>query len=107
MEYKITKVQKYGKGIYMSEKIGVQRYYLVYLHVFADPDKKTYYKLHFICMFDNEDLFEYYDDKDTVTDDEIKAYRDEIVWSCAESICYPKNINDIIDNCNQTIKRYA
>ena len=91
----------------MSEKIGVQRYYLVYLRVYTDTTKKAYYKVHFICMFDNEDLFEYYDDHETVTKEEINAYRDEIVWSCAESICGPKNIKEIIDNCNQTIKRYA
>ena len=51
MEYKITKVRKYGKGLYQSEKIGNQWYNVVYARLYPYPNNKsTYYKVHFINL---------------------------------------------------------
>ena len=38
MEYKITKIRKYGKGVYQSEKIGTQYYNVVYAHLFRENE---------------------------------------------------------------------
>ena len=62
MEYKITKVRKYGKGVYQSEKIGTQYYNVVYAHLFRenDPNHIKPIKVHFIHMFDGDDLWEHF-----------------------------------------------
>lgn len=41
MEYKITKVRKYGKGLYQSEKIGNQWYNVVYARLYPDSNNKS------------------------------------------------------------------
>ena len=113
MIYDNTKVQKYGKGIYTSEKIGTQYYYKVNARVYTDETKKRFWRVRFIAMFDNEDLFDWYKDEndnypESVTADEIKAYRNEIVFSFAESLIgYNKDITTVINECNENIKRYA
>ena len=61
MDFKITKIRKYGNGIYCSEKIGVQYYNVVYARLYPNSkDKNTFYKVHFIHMFDGEDLWEFF-----------------------------------------------
>ncbi len=114
MEYRITKVQKYGKGVYQSEWIGTQYYNIVYARLYPNAkDKRHYYKVHFIHMFDGEELWEHYnyDDeepiKNSFTKQDIKEYRDELIWAAAESIFYGNDIHEIIKECNRTIERYA
>lgn len=115
MEYKITKIQKYGKGIFQSEKIGLQYYNIVYAHLFAknDPNHINPIKVHFILMFDNEDLWGFFnydkkeDIKETFSKTDIKACRDELIWAAAESYFYGDNLKEIIENCNYTIEKYA
>lgn len=46
MEYRTTKIRKYGKGLYQSD------------------NKSTYYKVHFIHMFDGDDLWEHSNGKE-------------------------------------------
>lgn len=116
MEYKITKVRKYGKGMYTSEKIGIQWYDVVYAHLY-DRDKGLRYKVHFMHLMDMEDVWEYYNNfnceepdenktKDSFTDKEIKECKDEMIWCTAESLFYGNDIEQIIKNCNDTIYRY-
>lgn len=54
MEYKITKIIKYGKGIFTSEKIGTQYYNVVYVYLYRKEDKNKVdpIKVHFMHMFD-------------------------------------------------------
>lgn len=112
MEYKITKVQKYG--IYESEKIGIQYYHIVYARLYPNAQNKNrYYKVHFIHMFDGEDLWQHFNyDKDepikeTFTKEDIKECRDELIWASAESVFYGNDIHEIADNCNALIERYG
>ena len=114
MDFKITKIRKYGKGIYCSEKIGVQYYNVVYARLYPNSkDKNTFYKVHFIHMFDGEDLWEHfnYDDeeetKETFTQADIKECRDELIWAAAESLFYGNDLKQIIKDCNYTMERYA
>lgn len=114
MEYKITKVQKYGKGVYQSEKIGIQYYNVVYARLYPNKkDKRRFYKVHFIHMFDGEDLWEFYNydtenpPKETFSKQDIKECRDELIWAQAESVFYGNDIHEIVKNCNYTIKRYT
>lgn len=113
MEYRITKVRKYGKGIYQSEKIGTQYYFVVYARLYPNKDnKRIFQKVHFILMFDMDDVWEHfnYEDepiKDTFTDSDIKECRDEFIFGAAESLFYGNDLNEIIDSCNQTIDRYC
>ena len=115
MEYKITKVRKYGKGIYQSEKIGTQYYNVVYAHLFTKNDTNHIHpiKVHFIHMFDRQDLREHfnYDDeeetKQTFTQTDIKECRDKFIWAAAESLFYSNDLKQIVKDCNYTIERYA
>ena len=110
MDYKITKVRKYGKGIYFSSMTGVQYYYVVYAHLFRKDDHKRIKrrKVHFIHMFDGDDLWEFYNgEKEKFSKRDIKLCRDELIWAAAESLFYGNDIKEIIDNCNYTIERYA
>ena len=45
MDFKITKIRKYGKGIYCSEKIGVQYYNVVYAHLYPNSNFEVAKKL--------------------------------------------------------------
>lgn len=112
MEYKITKVQKYG--VFQSEKIGTQYYNVVYARLYPNPEnKKQYYKVQFIHMFDGEDLWEHYNydpeepTKNYFTKEEIKECRNELIWAQADSIFYGNDIHEIVKECNYTIERYA
>ena len=116
MEYKITKVRKYGKGLYQSEKIGNQWYNVVYARLYPDSNNKsTYYKVHFIHMFDGDDLWEHFNlgkeenepTKEEFSNSDIKECRDELIWGRAESLFYGSDIKTIIKECNETIERYA
>lgn len=114
MEYRITKVEKYGKGTYESEKIGIQYYNVVYARLYPNPeDKSQYYKVHFIHMFDGEDLWEHFNydpeepQKDYFTIEDIKECRDELIWAAAENIFYGNNIKEITKECNRWIDKYA
>ena len=115
MEYKITKIRKYGKGVYQSEKIGTQYYNVVYAHLFTknDPNHVHPIKVHFIHMFDGEDLWEHfnYDDeeetKETFSQADITECRNELIWAAAESLFYGNDLKQIIKDCNYTIERYA
>ena len=73
MEYKITKIRKYGKGVYQSEKIGTQYYNIVYAHLYRKEDQKRIkpIKVHFIHMFDNDDLCEFYNNEKVLRFDQI------------------------------------
>ena len=112
MEYKITKVRKYG--VFQSEKIGTQYYNVVYARLYPNKkNKHRFYRVKFIHMFDGEDLWEFFNydteshAKETFSKQDIKECRDELVWAAAESIFYGNDIKEIIENCNYTIKRYA
>nr|DAG55214.1 MAG TPA: hypothetical protein [Caudoviricetes sp.] len=114
MDYKITKIQKYGKGVFQSEKIGVQYYNIVYVHLFAknDPNHVNPIKVHFIHMFDGEDLWDFFnyeeeETKETFSKADIKACRNELIWAAAESYFSGDNLKDIVNSCNYTIKKYA
>lgn len=114
MEYDITKVRKYGKGKYESEKIGAQWYNVVYARLYPNAeDKSHYYKVHFICMFDAEDLWQHFNydkeepEKDSFSKQDIKECRDETIWGMAESLFSGNNIKEIISACNETIDRWA
>lgn len=110
MNFEITKIQKYGKGRYSSEKIGIQWYNIVYLRVFTDDTKQRFYKVHFLHMFDAEDLYFFVNPDDETNDDptetDVKNCRNELCYFAAESICSYNNIKDIINACNETIERY-
>lgn len=109
MEYKITKVRKYGKGLYQSEKIGNQWYNVVYARLYPNSNNKsTYYKVHFIHMFDGYDLWEHFNSgKEEFSNSDIKECRDELIWGMAESLFYGSDIKTIINECNETIEKYA
>ena len=114
MDYKITKIQKYGKGVFQSEKIGVQYYNIVYVHLFAknDPNHVSPIKVHFTHMFDGEDLWDFFnyeeeETKETFSKADIKACRNELIWAAAESYFSGDNLKDIVNSCNYTIKKYA
>ena len=110
MEYKITKIRKYGKGVYQSEKIGIQYYNVVYAHLFRKDDQKRIkrIKVHFIHMFDDDDLYSFYNgEKEKFSKQDIKQCRDELVWAAAESLFYGNDLKQIIKDCNYTIERYA
>ena len=110
MEYKITKIRKYGKGVFQSEKIGTQYYNVVYAHLFRnnDPNHIHPIKVHFIHMFDSDDLCEYFNnEKEHFSQQDVKQCRDELVWAAAESLFYGNDLKQIIKNCNYTIERYA
>lgn len=114
MEYEITKVVKYGKGVYESEKIGIQYYNVVYARLYPNAkNKNRYYKVHFIHMFDGEDLWAYfnYDNteptKEWFSKKDVKLCRDELICATAEGIFYSNDIHEIIEDCNNTIRRYA
>jgi hypothetical protein len=116
MDYKITKVVKYGKGLYQSEKIGSQWYNVVYARLYPnDGDKSSFYKVHFIHMFDGEDLWEYFNGcvedgeqkKECFSKADVKECRDELIYGAAESLFYGNDINSIVKECNDTIQRYA
>lgn len=110
MEYKITKVRRYGKGVYFSAMTGVQYYYVVYAHLFRTDDQNRIKrrKVHFIHMFDGDDLYSFYQGKkEKFSKQDIKQCRDELVWAAAESLFYGNDIKEIIDNCNYTIERYS
>ena len=116
MDFKITKIRKYGKGIYCSEKIGVQYYNVVYARLYPNSkDKNTFYKVHFIHMFDGEDLWEFFNggreegdpEKETFSKADLKECRNELIWAAAESHFYGGDIYKIAENCNETIERYA
>lgn len=114
MEYRITKVEKYGKGTYESEKIGIQYYNVVYARLYPNPeDKSQYYKIHFIHMFDGEDLWEHFNydpeepAKEHFTKEDVKVCRNELIWAAAESIFYGNDIKEIAEECNRWIDRYA
>lgn len=116
MDFKITKIRKYGKGVYRSEKIGVQYYNIVYARLYPNSkDKNTFYKVHFIHMFDGEDLWEFFNggredgdpEKETFSKDDLKECRNELIWAAAESHFYGGDIYQIAANCNETIERYA
>lgn len=115
MEYKIPQIRNYG--CYQSEKIGAQWYNIVYIHAFRKNDINREYpiKLHFIHMFDNEDLYEFFSsdddnevlEKESFTDEDLKTCRNELVLAAAESILYGDDLDLIVDKCNYTIERYA
>ena len=110
MDYKITKVRKYGKGVYFSAMAGVQYYNVVYARLFIKEDQKIIrrIKVHFIHMFDGDDLYSYYNgEKEKFQKGDIQQCRDELVWAAAESLFYGNDIKEIIANCNYTIERYA
>ena len=110
MEYKITKVRKYGKGVYQSEKIGTQYYNVVYAHLFRknDPNHIHPIKVHFIHMFDGEDLCDYFNnEKEHFSQQDVKQCRDELILIFAESLLYGNDINQITEDCNNTIEKYA
>lgn len=113
MEYRITKIVKYGKGVFQSEKIGVQYYHLVYAHLFAknDPNHINPLKVYFMHMFDGEDLWEFFnydgEVKKTFTKADVKACRDELVWAAAESYFHGDDLDEIIEKCNYTIGKYV
>lgn len=115
MEYKITKICKYGKGIYQSEKIGTQYYNVVYAHLFckSDVNRVNPIKVHFLHMFDAEDLWDFYnyDESENVKEEftaqDVKECRNELIFAAAESLFYGNDLKEIIANCNYTIKRYA
>lgn len=110
MEYKITKIRKYGKGVYQSEKIGAQYYNVIYANLFTknDPNHIHPIKVHFIHMFDGEDLCDFYNgEKEKFSKRDIKQCRDELVWAAAESLFYGNDLKQIIKDCNYSIERYA
>ena len=116
MDFKITKIRKYGKGIYCSEKIGDEYYNVVYARLYPNSkDKNTFYKVHFIHMFDGEDLWEFFNggredgdpEKETFSKTDLKECRNELIFFAAESLFYGGDIHQIAENCNETIKRYA
>lgn len=113
MDYKITKIQKYG--VYSSEKIGTQWYFTVFARLY--PKTGGFYKVHYLCYFDAEDLDEYinsayYDGdpdvayRNSYTPQDIKNYRNEVVFGMSESVFSGEDINTIVDNCNYYINRY-
>ena len=110
MEYKITKIRKYGKGVFTSEMIGTQYYNIVYAHLYRKEDQKRIkpIKVHFIHMFDNDDLCEFYNnEKEHFSQQDVKQCRDELVWAAAESLFYGNDLKQIVKDCNYTIERYA
>lgn len=69
-------------------------------------------KVHFIHMFDGEDLLDFFnyeeeETKETFSKADIKACRNELKWAAAESYFYGDNLKDIVKSCNYTIKKYA
>ena len=45
--------------------------------------------------------------KEEFSNSDIKECRDELIWGMAESIFYGSDIKAIINECNETIERYA
>lgn len=71
--------------------------------------------VHFIHMFDGDDLWEHFNlgkeenepTKEEFSNADIKECRDELIWGAAESLFYGSDIKTIINECNETIERYA
>lgn len=114
MKYKITKIRKYGKGIFTSEKIGTQYYNVVYVYLYRQEDKNKVdpIKVHFIHMFDGDDLYYFFnynsdEKKEEFTKEDIKQCRNELIFSAAESLFNSNDLMKIVNECNETIEKYA
>lgn len=114
MEYKITQIRKYGKGIFQSENIGTQFYSVVYAHLYlpGDTNRISPIKVHFIHMFDSDDLYEFFNPdgengKEVFTQEDIKLCRNEFIFAATESLFSGNDIKQIIEDCNNIIGRYA
>lgn len=110
MLYDITKIQKYGKGLFQSEKIGLQWYFIVNARVYTDETKSAFWRVRFLIMFDFEDIAEYFElsENEGATPELIKEYKNIIAENFAYDLIETrKNIDDVCDACNKNIKRYA
>ena len=112
MEYEITKVQKYRT--LQSEMIGIQYYNVVYARLYPNKkNKRRFYRVRFIHVFDGEELWGFFNDdteeppKESFTEQDIEVCRDELIATTAEGIFYGDDIKEIVENCNDTIERYA
>ena len=103
MEYKITKIRKYGKGVYQSEKIGTQYYNVVYAHLFTKNDTNHIHpiKVHFIHMFDGEDLWEHfnYDDEDEMIHCSMRSIGDVLYGNTPKDLAKYNEYNSSKIKC--------
>lgn len=83
-------------------------YYLIY-GKFYNEDKTRYRKFKFVLWFDIFDVQEYFEDKEYITNDDIKEYMNEAIFGYTDIV---KSYNDtdslkqFYKICNDTINDY-
>lgn len=79
-------------------------YYLIHGRIY-NADKTRYRKYRFVVMFDGDDLWEYYR-KDNISEREISEYVDEMIFSFTQYIKGYNDVQEFVEICNQSIRRY-
>lgn len=102
MEIKITKRQLLEE---QNNDMTHNWTYLVYGKIYNDNHTR-YRKFKFVVFFDSEDIYDWYEEKDYITQKDVSDYLDELISS---NLFYINSYDDtkaFYELCNDTITKY-
>lgn len=109
VDYKITKKVKL---LEVNNDMCHNYYYLVHGKI-INGEKTRCRKFKFVVWHDIFDVQEFFDENEYITDDDLKQYRDEIVWATIEPYMNgikdyndEKGLKEFYDMCNSSIENY-